>query len=83
MLRHLVVNQFDQGLADWPWTFAYLPFEHSKDLADQDKSVELLNQLSAESSVEVATAHRDTIVRFARFPHHNEMVGRTSTPEEE
>jgi len=39
--------------------------------------------LSAESSVEVATAHRDTIVRFARFPHHNEMVGRTSTPEEE
>ncbi|MDP6925923.1 MAG: hypothetical protein QGG84_02405 [Rhodospirillales bacterium] len=31
MLRHLVVNQFDQGLADWPRTFAYLPFEHSKD----------------------------------------------------
>ena len=81
--RHFIDNEFDNGLDDWPRVFAYLPFEHSEDLADQDKSVELFSLLSAESSVESAVAHRDTVVRFGRFPHRNVIVGRDNTPEEE
>lgn len=81
--RHMVDNELDEGLADWPKVFAYLPFEHSEELADQDRSVELFSRLSAESSLESAIAHRDTIARFGRFPHRNEMMGRANTAEEE
>jgi len=29
-----------------------------------------------------ARGHRDVIARFGRHPHRNEILGRTSTPEE-
>jgi uncharacterized protein (DUF924 family) len=72
--------------------FFYLPFEHSEDLADQEKSVELFRGL-AESApdsdretfdffLEYAVRHHAVIARFDRFPHRNEIVGRESTPEE-
>lgn len=72
--------------------FFYLPFEHSEDLADQDRSVELFRELlsSVEAVhretfagfVDYAVRHRDVIVRFGRFPHRNEILGRESTDEE-
>ena len=45
--------------------FFYLPFEHSEDLADQDRSVELFRELV--TSVE--TAHRET------FAGYTERIG--------
>ncbi len=35
-----------------------------------------------EGSVSQAKAHRDVIARFGRHPHRNEVLGRTSMPEE-
>jgi uncharacterized protein (DUF924 family) len=35
-----------------------------------------------EHSLSQAKAHREVIVRFGRHPHRNEVLGRTSTPEE-
>jgi uncharacterized protein (DUF924 family) len=35
-----------------------------------------------EHSLAQAKAHRDVIARFGRHPHRNEILGRTSTPEE-
>ncbi len=61
--------------------FFYLPFEHSEDLADQDRSVALAAPLSAEYRA-YAELHRDIIRRFGRFPHRNALLGRTTTPEE-
>lgn len=66
--------------------FLYLPFEHSEDLADQDRSVALFESLATapqmESTLVYALAHRDVIRRFGRFPHRNSSLGRTSTPAE-
>lgn len=72
--------------------FFYLPFEHSEDIADQDRSVELFHELAAavpedhrETFAEFfdyAVRHRDVIARFGRFPHRNQILGRESTPEE-
>ena len=65
--------------------FFYLPFEHSEALADQDKCVALCGTLDAATGSEWAkwaALHRDIIVRFARFPHRNAMLGRNSTAEE-
>ncbi len=72
--------------------FLYLPFEHSEELDDQEKSVALyrsLHESVAENLQEAfvgffdyAVRHHDIIVRFGRFPHRNMILGRHSTPEE-
>ena len=61
--------------------FMYLPFAHSEDLADQERSVELARTLNV---VDLAHAehHRDIVKRFGRFPHRNAILGRTPRPEE-
>ncbi|RUX01547.1 DUF924 family protein [Mesorhizobium sp. M8A.F.Ca.ET.173.01.1.1] len=61
--------------------FLYLPFEHSENLADQDRSVEL-HTARAEFNLKYALEHRDIIQRFGRFPHRNKMLGRETTAEE-
>ncbi|MDO5647782.1 DUF924 family protein [Paracoccus sp. (in: a-proteobacteria)] len=62
--------------------FFYLPFMHSEDLADQEKSVALYQALGAETSLTFARDHHDIIARFGRFPHRNAALGRTTTPDE-
>ena len=66
--------------------FLYLPFEHSEDLADQERGVELMRALDGFEETrgvsEWAVKHRDIVARFGRFPHRNAALGRVSTPEE-
>ena len=62
--------------------FVYLPFEHSEDMADQDRAVALFDALGDETYARYARAHRDVIERFGRFPHRNVILGRETTPEE-
>jgi uncharacterized protein (DUF924 family) len=62
--------------------FLYLPFEHSEDLADQDRCVELMRQLGDPQMLDYAQRHRDIVARFGRFPHRNAILGRPSRAEE-
>ena len=62
--------------------FFYLPFMHSEDLADQDRSVALNAPLGGEA-LRYAQHHRDIVRRFGRFPHRNAVLGRPSSAEEE
>lgn len=63
--------------------FFYMPFEHSENLADQKRSVELISALNDKSYTEYAHKHRDVIAEYGRFPHRNAILGRTSTAAEE
>lgn len=63
--------------------FFYLPFEHSEDMADQDRAVALFAALGNANLLAYANAHRDVIARFGRFPHRNAALGRTNTPDEQ
>ena len=63
--------------------FFYLPFEHSEQLQDQDRAVELFTALGNRNLLGYAKAHRDVIARFGRFPHRNAALGRSNTPEEQ
>ena len=63
--------------------FFYLPFEHSEDMADQDRAVELFAALGNDNLLAYANAHRDVIARFGRFPHRNAALGRSNTPDEQ
>lgn len=62
--------------------FFYLPYGHSENLADQEKSV-ALNRRFGEPNISLAKGHRDIVRRFGRFPHRNPILGRTTTSEEQ
>lgn len=84
--RHLVAKGWDRAMLPVERMFAYLPFEHSETLTDQDRACELCAPLGAfPETAEVpryAQAHRDIVRRFGRFPHRNAALGRVSTAEE-
>ncbi|MEM1102918.1 MAG: DUF924 family protein [Pseudomonadota bacterium] len=60
----------------------YLPFEHSEDMADQERSVDLYRRLGDREFYFYALEHMDVIRRFGRFPHRNAVLGRDTTPAE-
>jgi len=84
--KHLVDKGWDRDRLPVERMFAYLPFQHSESLADQERAIELYQPLKAfpetADTDRYAIAHRDIIRRFGRFPHRNAALGRSSTPEE-
>ena len=85
----LVTEGRDKNLSPWQRWFAYLPFEHSESLLDQDRSVALFAGLRREmrheafdSAYDYALRHHEVIARFGRLPHRNAVLGRSSTTEE-
>lgn len=60
-----------------------MPFEHSEDIGDQDRSLALFTALGNANMLDYARRHRAVIVRFGRFPHRNAVVGRVPTAAEE
>ena len=66
------------GFSDAMKLFAYLPFEHSEVMDDQDEAVRLIGPLG-EGWGDYAIKHREVIERFGRFPHRNAALGRGST----
>jgi uncharacterized protein (DUF924 family) len=77
----------DQAVDTQLRQFFNLPFMHSEDLTDQDRSVALYEAYDAETgdveSLKYAVSHRDIIKRFGRFPHRNRALGRETTAEEQ
>lgn len=62
--------------------FLYLPFMHSENLVDQDRSVTLYEAAGLTDNLRFARHHREIVRRFGRFPHRNKALGRESTEEE-
>jgi uncharacterized protein (DUF924 family) len=85
-------EEFDQELGFDERVFFYLPLEHSEEIADQERCLEVFQSLSAtapeslkadaEYYLDFAKRHHAIIHRFGRFPHRNEILGRVSTNEE-
>jgi uncharacterized protein (DUF924 family) len=81
--RDAIAAGFDLQVDPALRLFFYMPFEHSEDMADQDRAVELFAAMGDAGYLDYANRHRDAIARFGRFPHRNAALGRTSTPEEQ
>ena len=72
--------------------FLYHPFHHSETLTEQDRGIALVDSIRQDvdsvwhnyidRSVAGFTRHRNIVADFGRFPHRNEILGRSSTPEE-
>jgi len=87
LAREIATRALDKGFdRDTPATlrsFFYLPFEHSEELADQERSLALYRALGDENNMKYADIHADIIRKFGRFPHRNEILGRQTTAEEQ
>ena len=81
--RGIIKHGWDQQWPDERRQFAYLPFEHSEDIADQRESLRLMTQLADPMFHDYAQQHFDIIDRFGRFPHRNAALGRATRPGEE
>jgi uncharacterized protein (DUF924 family) len=83
----------DAALTTVERIFFCMPLQHAESLAVQDESVLAYSRLLAEAPVplrgvftttlEFARLHRDIVQRFGRFPHRNEVLGRTNSPQEQ
>lgn len=72
--------------------FLYMPFQHSESRLDQHAAVGLFSALRDATPtgkraitgqyLRHAHQHRDIVLRFGRFPHRNDLLGRTSSAAE-
>ena len=77
--HHAVKSRFDLTMLEVERMFVYLPFGHSEQLADQERSLTLFE---GNANYEWARRHAEIVRRFGRFPHRNAVLGRQSTPAE-
>ena len=84
--RRALARGFDRRVPVAWRLFFYLPFEHSENLADQQRGIALLEALppvqGRPGDGKMSRLHLEIIERFGRFPHRNPILGRQSTPEE-
>ncbi|MDQ6980174.1 MAG: DUF924 family protein [Ghiorsea sp.] len=62
--------------------FMYMPYMHSESAMIHEQAEQLFSQAGAEYNYEFELKHKAIIDQFGRYPHRNEILGRTSTPEE-
>jgi uncharacterized protein (DUF924 family) len=87
-----IESGMDRELSRSERFFFWLPLGHSEDLSLQERYVRHAEEEAAtappqrravaEFEISQAKATREVIARFGRHPHRNEILGRTSTPEE-
>ncbi len=62
--------------------FLLMPYMHSESKAIHVHAEELFRKFAAEASYTYELRHKAIIDRFGRYPHRNEILGRTSSQEE-
>lgn len=92
LAREGIRREEDLALKPAERWFFYMPLEHSESATDQRRSVEKFGELLALATPELrpylATAydyakrHAKVIAKFGRFPHRNDILGRTTTSAE-
>jgi uncharacterized protein (DUF924 family) len=80
--RKAVDSGFDEELEPQERGFLYMPFQHSENLDDQNRSLLLFTRLGDDDQLGFARKHHDVIARFGRFPHRNLMLGRAPRADE-
>jgi len=78
-----IIRGFDSQVPKEMRGFFYLPFEHSENLADQERCIAFHKAIDDTEGLKWAEIHADIIRRFGRFPHRNAALGRTTTAEEQ
>jgi uncharacterized protein (DUF924 family) len=82
--KYAISKGYDQILDPTKRGFLYLPFQHSEELREQNRSVELYGKMkdANPTGYQYAVRHQQVIEKFGRFPHRNYILDRDCTPEE-
>ncbi|RUO38848.1 DUF924 domain-containing protein [Aliidiomarina shirensis] len=82
LAQEAVAQCLDNQLTPVQRAFLYMPYMHSESLAIHNIAMQLFDQPGLENNLDFEVKHRDIIARFGRYPHRNELLGRTSSAEE-
>ncbi len=82
MAEEVIADGLDVAMTTAERYFVYLPLEHSEDREHQALAVRLIEPLGDATWTRFARMYQATINRFGRFPHRNQVLGRSSTDEE-
>ena len=77
-----VDKEFDGEMTGFQRNFFYLPYEHREKLGDQNTSVLMQTTTGNPNFIDAARKHQAIIEKFGRFPHRNNMLGRSPRPDE-
>jgi uncharacterized protein (DUF924 family) len=80
--KEAVEAKLDEQLEPQERGFLYMPFQHSENLADQRRSLQLFTALGDDYQLGFARKHLEVIEHFGRFPHRNAILGRAARPDE-
>jgi len=83
LAKQLIATGADQEMPTEIYNFCYLPLMHSENLNHQEMAVQQMRSIGNEGGLKSAIEHRDIIAEFGRFPHRNQVLGRTTTAEEQ
>ncbi|MGI9525415.1 MAG: DUF924 family protein [Hyphomicrobiaceae bacterium] len=92
IVKEVIAQGLDTRMHPVERIWLYHPFHHCELLSEQDYGMSLLHdvreaalptwRLYVERSIGGWKRHRDIVARFGRFPHRNEILGRTNTADE-
>jgi len=83
LTREAVAAGADQQLEPGQRAFLYMPLMHSESLPDHEEAVRLFSSHpDLANNLRFELKHKAIIDRFGRYPHRNEILGRSSSPEE-
>jgi uncharacterized protein (DUF924 family) len=82
LAQEAIDRGLDQDLPVGQRAFLYMPFMHSESARIHEQAVRLFSAAGLEFNLEFERKHKAIIDRFGRYPHRNDVFGRTSTKEE-
>lgn len=82
LAQSAIAQGLDLELPEQMRSFLYMPFMHSESLVIHAVAESLFSQLGLQSPLEYEHKHKEIIEKFGRYPHRNNILNRTSTPEE-
>jgi uncharacterized protein (DUF924 family) len=72
----------DQALSPEERAFLYMPFMHGESKVIHEVALKLFEANGIQNNIDFELRHKAIVDRFGRYPHRNEILGRTSTAEE-
>lgn len=82
LAQESIAHGANEDLHDHKKAFLYMPFMHSESKIIHAITEMLFSEQGMEANLEFERQHKKIIDRFGRYPHRNEILGRTSTAEE-
>jgi uncharacterized protein (DUF924 family) len=82
LAQEAVRQNLDQELSLRERPFLYMPFMHSESIEVHESALHLFQQQGLENTLEYEKKHLEILKKFDRYPHRNQILGRSSSEEE-